>query len=299
MSFLRKMFSGKVGADDPRRFLVEAMLGAMEADGDVTEEEMATFEGTLNGHSLFEGLSGEEIGRLTDLAADAIRESGGGKGRFAAMAKGLPSRHQRLTAYAMACEVCVSDRALTETEIEFLDGLQGALALDEHEAKEVFEAARRHSGLMTLEEKSEKIRQLMPAFVKCMALMAAADEEVHHEERLGMRAVLRAIPDMQVLSGAELDEAIDVALTRVEGKDVTGELAAIAKDVELNADRYWVTVYTMIIALADGKTDWREDAFLAKLRAEFGLSDKQMDLAMQTASQFPAVALGGDAPAAQ
>ncbi|MBA3500132.1 MAG: TerB family tellurite resistance protein [Deltaproteobacteria bacterium] len=297
MSFLRKMFSGKVGADDPRRFLVEAMLGAMEADGDVTESEMVTFEGTLGGHSLFEGLSGEEIGRLTDIAADAIREAGGGKGRFAAMAKGLPSRHQRLCAYAMACEVCVADRELAESEIDFLDGLQTALALDETEAKEVFEAARRHSGLMTLEEKSEKVRALMPAFVRCMALMAAADEEVHHEERLGMRSVLRAIPDMQVLTGAEIDEAVDVALARVAGKDTKAELGEIAKDVELNADRYWITVYTMIIALADGKTDWREDAFLAQLHKTFGLSDKQMDLAMQTASQFPAVALGGDAPA--
>lgn len=297
MSFLRKMFSGKVGADDARRYLVEAMLGAMEADGDVTEEEMATFEGTLAGHSLFQGLSGEEIGRLTDIAADAIREAGGGKGRFPAMAKGLPSRHQRLTAYAMACEICVSDKELAESEIDYLDGLQHALTLEENEAKEVFEAARRHSGLMTLEEKSEKVRALMPAFVKCMALMAAADEEIHHEERLGMRAVLRAIPDMQVLTGAEIDEAIDVALDRIAGKDNKGELAQIAKDVELNADRYWVTVYTMIIALADGKTDWREDQFLAELRKVFGLSDKQMDLAMQTAAQFPAVALGGDAPA--
>ena len=112
-----------------------------------------------------------------------------------------------------------------------------------------------------------------------------------------MRAVLRAIPDMQVLTGAEIDEAIDVALSRVEGKDTKSELTAIANDVQLNADRYWVTVYTMIIALADGKTDWREDAFLAQLHKTFSLSDKQMDLAMQTASQFPAVALGGDAPA--
>ncbi|HLL20497.1 MAG TPA: TerB family tellurite resistance protein, partial [Kofleriaceae bacterium] len=246
MSFLRKMFSGKVGSDDARRFLVEAMLGAMEADGDVTEDEMTMFEGTLTGHSLFEGLSGEEIRRLTDLAADAIREAGGGRGRFEAMAKGLPSRHQRLTAYAMACEVCVADRELTETEIEYLDGLQAALALDEHDAKEVFEAARRHSGLMTLEEKSEKVRALMPAFVKCMALMAAADEEVHHEERLGMRAVLRAIPDMQVLTAAEIDEAIEVALTRVAGADTKDELGEIAKQVDLNADRYWITVYTRI-----------------------------------------------------
>ncbi|HVK86092.1 MAG TPA: TerB family tellurite resistance protein [Kofleriaceae bacterium] len=296
MSFLRKMFSGRVNTDDPRRFLVEAMLGAMEADGDVTESEMATFEGNLANHTLFDGLSGDEISRLTDLAADAIRDAGGGKKRLEAIARGLPSRNQRLAAYAMAAEICVSDKELAEAEIEFLDGLQSALALDETEAKEVFEAARKHTGLLTLEEKSEKVRFLMPSFVKCMALMAAADEEIHHEERLGMRAVLRAIPDMQVLTGAEIDEAIDVAVERVQGKDARAELAEVAKDVTSSSDRYWVTVYTMIIALADGTQDWREIEFLATLRKTFELSDKQMDLAMQVASQFPQVKLGGDAP---
>jgi uncharacterized tellurite resistance protein B-like protein len=296
MSFLRKMFSGKVSTDDPRRFLVEAMLGAMEADGDVTESEMATFEGNLGNHTLFDGLSGDEISRLTDLAADAIRDAGGGKKRLEAIAKGLPSRNQRLAAYAMACEICVSDKELAEAEIEYLDGLQAALALDETEAKEVFEAARQHTGLLTLEEKSEKVRQLMPAFVKCMALMAAADEEIHHEERLGMRSVLRAIPDMQVLTGAEIDEAIDVALERIKGKDSKAELAEVAKDVTAQSDRYWVTVYTMIIALADGTQDWREIEFLASLRQTFDLNDKQMDAAMAVAAQFPAVKLGGDAP---
>src|SRR5574338_675894 len=191
MSFLRKMFSGKVASEDPRRFLVESMLGAMEADGDVTEEEMATFEGSLSNHPLFEGLSGEELGRLTEIAADAIRVAGGGKARLPAIAAGLPSRSQRLAAYAMAAEVCVSDRELAEGETAFLDGMQTAFALEESEAKEGFEAARKHSGLLTLEEKSEKVRDLLPAFVRCMALMAAADEEIHHEERRGMVAVLR------------------------------------------------------------------------------------------------------------
>jgi uncharacterized tellurite resistance protein B-like protein len=119
MSFLRSMFSGRVSTDDPRRFLVEAMLGAMEADGEVTEEEVATLEGNLANHPLFEGMSGDEVSRVTDLAADAIREAGGGKNRLAAIAKGLPSRNQRLAAYAMACEICVADRELAESEIEF------------------------------------------------------------------------------------------------------------------------------------------------------------------------------------
>jgi uncharacterized tellurite resistance protein B-like protein len=290
------MFSGKVSADDPRRFLVESMLGAMEADGDVTEEEMATFEGSLANHPLFEGLSGEELGRLTEIAADAIRVAGGGKARLPAIAAGLPSRSQRLAAYAMAAEICVSDRELAEAEIDFLDGMQSEFALEESEAKEVFEAARKHSGLLTLEEKSEKVRFLMPAFVKCMALMAAADGEIHHEERMGMRAVLRNIPDMSVLTGAELDEAIEVALDRIAGKDNKAELGVIAKEITQSSDRYWVTVYVMIIALADGKQDWREEEFLKAMKQTFALTEQQMDVAMKTAAQFPAVELGGDAP---
>src|SRR5262245_32095581 len=239
MSFLRKMFSGRVGTEDPRRFLVEAMLAAMEADGEVTEEEVATLEGNLASHPLFEGLSSDELGRLTDLASDAIREAGGGKARCAAIAKGLPSRHQRSAAYAMACEICVADRELAEAEIDFLDRLQATLALEDGEAKELFEAARSHSGLLTVEEKSERVRAMLPAFVRCMALMATADDEVHFEERMGMTAVLRAIPDMSVLSVAEIEEAVDVALERVKGKDPTAELAVVAKEIPAISDRYW------------------------------------------------------------
>jgi uncharacterized tellurite resistance protein B-like protein len=297
MSFLRKMFSGQVKTDDARRFLVETMLGAMEADGDVTEEEMATFQANLENHELFKGLSGEEIERFIDIAAAAISEAGGGKARLAEIAKHLPSRTQRLAAYAMACEICVSDKALAEAEIDFLDATQAAFTLDETEAKDVFEAARKHSGLLTLDEKSEKMKALMPRFVECMALIAAADGEVHHEERLGVRSVLRNIPDMAVLTPQELDQAIDAALDSVQNKDAATELAAIAKVISAPADRYWTTVYVMIIALADGKTDWREVKFLELTKSSFGLTDLQMDIAMDTAKQFPAVNLGGNAPA--
>ena len=111
-----------------------------------------------------------------------------------------------------------------------------------------------------------------------------------------MRSVLRAIPDMGVLTHPELDEAIDVAFERISGKSSKAELEAVAAEVASQSDRYWVTVYVMIIALADGKQDWREVEFLANLKSTFALSDSQMDAAMQTASQFPAVKLGGDAP---
>ena len=74
------------------------------------------------------------------------------------------------------------------------------------------------------------------------------------------------------------------------------ELAAIATEIPQASDRYWVAVYTMIIALADGTQDWREVEFLANMKKIFALTDNQMDVAMKTASLFPAVELGGMAP---
>ena len=111
-----------------------------------------------------------------------------------------------------------------------------------------------------------------------------------------MISVLKHIPDMSVLTGAEIDEAVQVALERVAGKDTAAELAEVAKAITNQADRYWTAVYVMIIALADGTTDWREVRFLETMKSTFQLSDNQMDVAMKTASQFPAVELGGTAP---
>lgn len=297
MSFLRKMFSGEITNADPRRFIIEAMLGAMEADGDVTEEEMNVLEHNLEEHELFNGLTSAERSRLVDMAADAIREGGGGRKRAEAIAKGLPSRGHRLTAYAMACQVCVSDADLPEAEINYLDDLQRALGLEDSDAHELFESARVQSGLKTVEEKASAMREMMPWFVECMALMAAADGEVHDEEMAGVRAVLRNIPDMAVLSRDELDAAIARSFERIRGKEVGDELEKIASHITAPADRYWTTVYMMIIARSDGRTDWREVRFLQQAKKYFALGDGAMDHAMETASMFPAVELGGAAPA--
>ena len=296
MSFLRTMFSGEITSEDPRRVILEAMLGAMEADGDVTEAEMNVLETNLEQHPLFEGLTGDERSRLVDLAADAIREGGGGRKRAEDLARGMPSRGHRLTAYAMACQVCVSDADLPEAEINYLDTLQRALGLNDDEARELFDAARQNSGLKTVEEKAQTMREMMPRFVDCMALMASADGEVHDDELEGVREVLRSIPDMQVLTRDELDEAIEVSFGRIKGKDVGEELKTIATSITNLADRYWTTVYMMIVARSDGRTDWREVRFLQQAKKEFSLSDSHMDQAMETAAMFPGVELGGPAP---
>ena len=295
MSFLRKMFGGTQDSD-PRRFVIEAMLGAIEADGQITDEEMDQLQTNLDGHELFEGITGEQTSRMMDRAADDIRRAGGGDKRVQAIAEGLPSRGHRMTAYAMACQICVSDSELPPAEVTYLEMLQRAMQLGDDEARDIFEAARANSGLLTLEEKTQRMRQLMPRFVDCMALMASADGQVHEQERAGIRGVLSNIPDMSVLSTGELDEAINTAFARLESKQVDQEIQHIAQEINHPADRYWTMVYMMIVALSDGKTDWREVAFLKTAESAFALSDTQMDMAMENARLFPAAELGGQAP---
>ncbi len=296
MSFLRKMFGGGVDEKDPRRFLIEAMLAAMGADGDVSEEELVTLDRTLAENELFRDLSNDARTRLVDISADAIGAAGGGMNRLAAIADGLPGRMNQQLAYAMACEICVADGQLPESEIRFLDGLQTALRLDDETAKDIFDGVRSDSGLKTVEERANHMRKLMPHFVDCMALMATADGEVHDEELVGVRAVLGAIPDMAVLSSDELNDAIVTSFDRVTEKDLDLAIADAANVITNPSDRYWTTVYMMIICLADGRADWREIAFLSTTRDAFGLDDELMDHAMRAAAQFPATDLGGRAP---
>lgn len=297
MSFLQKMFGGGVDVEDPRRFLIETMLAAIGADGEITEEEVMTLDRTLEEHDLFRDISSDARNRLMDTATEAIRKADGGMNRLEAIAAGLPGRTHRQTAYAMACEICVADAELPDSEIRFLDGLQTALGLHDETAKELFEAARNSTGLKTVEEKTEAMRQLMPRFVDCMALMSAADGEIHDEELISVRAVLASIPDMAVLSSDELNDAIVEAFNRVKNKDLDDAIKEAATVINQQVDRYWTTVYMMIICLADGKADWREVAFLSTTRDAFELDDELMDHAMKAASQFPANELGGELPA--
>ncbi len=296
MSFLQKMFGGGVDAEDPRRFLIETMLAAIGADGEVTEQEVMALDQTLEEHDLFRDISTDARTRLMDAATEAIREADGGMNRLKAIAEGLPGRTHQLTAYAMACDICVSDGDLPDSEIRFLDGLQSALNLDDATAKEIFEGSRTSAGLKTVEEKTEAMREMMPRFVDCMALMAAADGEIHDDELISVRAVLASIPDMAVLNSDELNDAIVEAFNRVKDKDLGVAIQEAAKVIEQPADRYWTIVYMMIICLADGKADWREVAFLSTTRDAFDLDDELMDHAMAAASKFPATELGGAVP---
>jgi len=283
---LRRTFTGEIMRGDPERLVIEAVLGAMEASGDISDEEMVVLHRNLDEHELFESLGPEQTARLIDLAATSIRKADGGLDRVQAIATRLPVRHHRAAAYTMAYEICLSDGEVSEGELEYLRSLQRALQIHDDVAYDLREAARSNSGLPTLKQEAARLRELIPHLVDCLALVATRDGEVRAEELRGLRAVLEQTPEMAVLSADELEEAIERAFQRIGEKNVTDEFKVVAESIDRVEDRYWITVYMMVVARASGKVAWRTSGFLGDVKTAFGLAESQMDDAMSAAAQF-------------
>src|SRR5262249_38975592 len=126
---VKELLGGGLRPNDPRRFLIEAMIGAMHADGVVDARETAVVERQVAQHPMFAGLGAAAAKTLVDLSNDAIRFAGTAVGRAPAIAKGLPARIHRLAAYGMAAEVAVADEQLAAGELSFLEALRIALRI--------------------------------------------------------------------------------------------------------------------------------------------------------------------------
>jgi uncharacterized membrane protein YebE (DUF533 family) len=296
MGFLRSMFGSGLTEDDPRRYLVEAMVAAIEADGQVTDGELSALHQKLEKNEAFASLSSDARERLVDQAADAVEAAGGGRGRVEAIAKGLPSRSEKLLAYTLACDLCVSDDDLAEKEIAYLEALQGALGIPDEEAQGIFEAARRGSAVLTIEERADKTKVLIPRFLEAMALMTLADGKIDDSETERIEMVIKHIADMRALDEAQLHDEVVAAFDRVGSRDVGQVLTEIAAAITNPTDRFWTTTYMMIISIADKDEDWQELGLLGRAQKEFGLTSPQMDAAMKIATQFPKVKITGRAP---
>lgn len=296
MGFLRTMFGSGLSADDPRLFLVEAMVGAIDADGEVTDAELDALHAKLDTHELFSQLSKDAKERLVDGAADAIEAAGSARNRVDAIAKGLPSRTERELAYTLACEMTVADNDLAEKEIAYLELLQTALGLPDDAAKELFESVRSRSAVLTIEERMESVKKLIPSFIDSMCLLTLADGTVDDREIDGIQSVLKHLADMRTMSEEALHDEVVASFDRLEGKDVDLAIRDIAAAIDAPSDRFWTVTYMMIVAISDGVKDWQELGMLARFQKAFGLDAKSMDAAMKIASQFPNVKITGRAP---
>jgi tellurite resistance protein len=280
------MYGGTLRPSDPRRFLIEAIVGAMYADGVVQKAELEVMERNLQDHEMFAGLGQDIVSMLVEMARESMELAGGCLRRLPSIAKGLSGRSHRMAAYAVACEVAFSDGQSAE-EVAYLNELRRVLLLGDGEAREIWDAAQRGRGMQKVEELTRDVQSILPWYLECMALVATMDGTVTESERNAVRGVLRHMGDMAALEDRQREEMVGIAFRRIEGKDPEAELRSVAAAFRASSDRYWAAIYMMVVAVAEGYTNWRQIWLLGTAQEILGLSDADMDRAMATAKTFP------------
>lgn len=286
---VRELLGGGLRPNDARRFLIEAMVGAMHADGTVDDAETAVVEHQIAKHPLFAGLGANAARTLVELSNDAIRFAGGAVNRAPAIAKGLPARIHRLSAYGMAAEVAVADRRLEAGELSFLEALRIALRIAPLEAEQIVAAASSGQLADYLNDRYLRIKNLIPIAAEVFALRALARGQATDEHRFKVRDFFAAIPDL-VLSSDELDAELYRAFRRprAPGAQVFGELTRVASGLPDPVDRYWMIVYTLVAELPQTVSTWRVLPFAGVMQAAFQVTETDMELAVIDSQSFPA-----------
>jgi uncharacterized tellurite resistance protein B-like protein len=286
---IKGLLGGGLKPNDPRRFLIEAMVGAMNADGVADRREAAEVERQISTHPLFQGLSSTAARTLIDLSNDAIQFAGNAFGRVPAIAKGLPARIHRLAAFGMAAEVAASDQQLADGELHFLEALRIALRIAPLESEALVAAAQ--SGRLSeyLDDRYQRIKSLIPVAAEIFVLRALGRGGANDEQRFRIRDFFAAIPDL-VLPKDELDSILYHSFRRPRAPDaqVFGELAHIAESLPDPVDRYWIVVYTLAAEAPATVPSWRVIPFMGVMQAAFQIVDTDMELAVIDALTFPA-----------
>jgi uncharacterized tellurite resistance protein B-like protein len=286
---LKGLLAGGLKPSDPRRFLVEAMVGAMHADGTATASEAAVMQQRIATHPLFEGLAAPAARTLIEISNDALMFAGSPVARTPAIAKGLPARIHRLAAYGMAAEVAAVDQHIASGELHFLEALRIALRISQHEAEGIVHAARADQLTAYLDDRYLRVKSMISVAAEVFTLRALARGMANDDHRHKVRDFFAAIADL-ALSIDELDTELYRAFRRPRAPDaqVFGELARVAYSLPDPADRYWIVVYTLAAEPPSTVPSWRVIPFIGVLQAAFQIVDTDMELAVVDALTFPA-----------
>jgi hypothetical protein len=286
---IQNLLGGGLRPNDPRRFLIEAMVGAMNADGVADAREVAEVQRQVGEHPLFTGLGVAAARTLIDLSNDAIKFAGNAVSRAPAIAKGLPARIHRLAAYGMASEVAVADDQLVEGELNFLEALRIALRISPLEAEGIVAAARQHQLPAFLDDRYLRVKSMISVACEVFALRALARAMATDAHRFEVRDFFAAIPDL-ALTKDELDAELYRAFRRPRAPDaqVFSELARVAQSLPDPVDRYWMVVYTLVAEMPATVASWRVIPFMGVMQAAFQIVDTDMELAVVDALTFPA-----------
>lgn len=251
--------------------LVEAMLLAASADGELRPVELEMLIARVVERPEFDGTSATELKALVETAAQRLASAKTLEAVLASLRERLPAHRDRMLAFGLACAVALADHAAKPEELGLLKTFQAALGISEDEVSKVFETVQ--SGGSLSEVVGEPIDRL---YAEAMVLVSTADGLVHEKELLSMFESMAGDPVFRDVSLTSAEVYLKEAVASLSAQGASSRLAVLARGLTTRPQRLKAYELALRIANADGQPSAGEQRMLGLLQATFGLADDEV-----------------------
>lgn len=256
---------------DRNSALVEVMLLAAMADGQLTEGSIQALLRRVLERPEFDGTAPEEISALVEtsvkrLAAESTLES-----ILQQLRDRLPTHQNRLLAFGLAAAVALADQRATRAELGLLKTFQAALGISEDEVAELVDVVE--SGRSLNDVLGEPLERL---YAEVMVLVTAADGKVKPAESRALIESLASDPTFQEIDAARAQSYLSASVQALADQGLPERLRVLAHGLTTHAQRVRAFGLAVRIAQSSGKPSSAELRVLDMLQATFGLADDEV-----------------------
>ena len=258
--------------------LVEAMLLAAAADGEVSQVELESLLGRVMARSEFEGTRPAELKSLVEEGAARLAGAARLDEVMASLRARLPDHPNRVLAFGLAAAVAFADRRTDKAEIGLLKTLQAGLGISEEEVQGAFGVVQ--GGGCMAEALAQPLERL---YAEVMVMVSAADGVLKTDEVRALVESFAADPLFHDVSPQKAQAYVTSAGEALSRDGLPQRLAVLASGIVTHTQRIKAFRLAARIAQASGKPSPGEARVLEMLQASFGLADDEVERLLKEA----------------
>lgn len=251
--------------------LVEVMLLAAMADGQLTEGAIQALLRRVLERPEFDGTAPEEISSLVEQSVKRLASESSLETILQQLRERLPTHQNRLLAFGLAAAIALADQRATRAELGLLKTFQAALGISEDEVAELVDVVE--SGRSLNEVLGEPLERL---YAEVMVLVTAADGKVKPAESRALIESLASDPLFQEIDAARAQSYLSASVQALAEQGLPERLRVLAHGLTTHSQRVRAFGLAVRIAQSSGKPSAAELRILDMLQATFGLADDEV-----------------------
>ncbi|WNG60781.1 hypothetical protein F0U59_43320 [Archangium gephyra] len=252
--------------------LVEVMLLAAMADGQVSQRELQTMLRRVIERPEFEGTKPEELNALVEASAQRLSKAHDLEEILASLRARLPNHKNRMLAFGLAASIAFSDHRATRTELGLLKTFQAALGISEDEVAQIIDVIEGGGSLS--EALGEPLERL---FAEVMVLVSAADGHLKEAEARALVESFASDPLFHNVSPERAQAFVSESVSALAAEGLPARLQVMAHGLTTHPQRLKAYRLATKIAHAGGQEpSLAEQRILHMLQATFGLADDEV-----------------------